>query len=308
MISNILVEWKGDMKMKKVAIITDSNSGITQSQAKELGIRVVAMPFFVNGETFYEDISMNQQEFYEYLSQGAEVMTSQPSPDTLMELWDEVLEDYDEIVYIPMSSGLSSSCGTAMMLAYEEKYENKVFVVDNQRISVTQRRSVLDAMELQEKGYDGAQIKKILLREKFESSIYIMVDTLTYLKKGGRVTPAAAAIGTMLRIKPVLQIQGEKLDAYAKVKTLKQAKTTMLKAIRKDFEERFHDPNGERFYMQIAYTADDTEAKLFKQELEQEFPGHTIDIVDPLSLSVSCHIGPGALAVAISKRVDELQK
>lgn len=292
--------------MKKVAIITDSNSGITQSQAKELGIRVVAMPFFVNGDTFYEDISMNQREFYEYLSKGADVTTSQPSPDTLTSLWDEVLEEYDEIVYIPMSSGLSSSCGTAMMLSYEEKYENRVYVVDNQRISVTQRRSVLDALELVEKGYDAAQIKEILLREKFESSIYIMVDTLTYLKKGGRVTPAAAAIGTVLRIKPVLQIQGEKLDAYAKVKTLKQAKATMIKAIRKDFEDRFHDPDGEKFYMQVAYTADDTEAKLFKQELEQEFPGHTIDIVDPLSLSVSCHIGPGALAVAISKKVDEL--
>lgn len=293
--------------MKKVAVITDSNSGITQGQAKELGIHVVPMPFFVNEETYLEDISMKQEEFYEYLAKGADVTTSQPSPDTLTTLWNEVLEEYDEIVYIPMSSGLSSSCGTAIMLSYEEEYEGKVFVVDNQRISVTQRRSVLDAMELVEKGYDGAQIRDILLREKFESSIYIMVDTLSYLKKGGRITPAAAAIGTVLRIKPVLQIQGEKLDAYAKVKTLKQAKTTMIKAIRRDFEERFHDPNGEKFYMQIAYTADDTEAKVFKEELEQEFPGHTIDIVDPLSLSVSCHIGPGALAVAITKIVDELQ-
>ena len=205
--------------MKKVAVITDSNSGITQSEAKKLGIRVVPMPFFVNGDTFYEDISMSQDEFYGYLAQGADVMTSQPAPDTLMKLWDSVLECYDEIVYIPMSSGLSSSCGTAMMLSYEEKYENKVFVVDNQRISVTQRRSVMDAIELAQNGYDGKQIQEILLREKFESSIYIMVDTLSYLKKGGRITPAAAAIGTVLRIKPVLQIQGEKLDAYAKVKT-----------------------------------------------------------------------------------------
>ena len=284
--------------MKKIAVITDSNSGITQGEAKELGIRVVPMPFFVNDETYLEDISMNQQEFYEYLAQGANVTTSQPSPDTLTSLWDEVLKEYDEIVYIPMSSGLSSSCGTAMMLSYEDEYEGKVFVVDNQRISVTQRRSVLDAMELVEKGYDGAAIRDILLREKFMSSIYIMVDTLSYLKKGGRITPAAAAIGTVLRIKPVLQIQGEKLDAYAKVKTLKQAKSTMIHAVRKDFEERFHDPNGEKFYIQIAYSADDTEAKVFKGELENEFPGHTIDIVNPLSLSVSCHIGPGALACA----------
>ncbi len=294
--------------MKKVAVITDSNSGITQSEAKELGIHVVPMPFFVNGDTYYEDISMKQDEFYEFLSQGAEVMTSQPSPETLTSLWDKVLTEYEEIVYIPMSSGLSSSCGTAMMLSYEEPYENRVFVVDNQRISVTQRRSVLDALELAEQGFGAAKIQEILLREKFESSIYIMVDTLSYLKKGGRITPAAAAIGTVLRIKPVLQIQGEKLDAYAKVKTLKAAKATMIKAVRRDFEERFHDPDGEKFYMQIAYTADDTEAKLFKQELEQEFPGHSIDIIDPLSLSVSCHIGPGALAVAIAKKVEELSK
>lgn len=293
--------------MKKVAVITDSNSGITQGQAKELGIHVVPMPFFINEETFLEDISINQHQFYDYLSQGADVTTSQPSPDTLISLWNKVLEEYDEIVYIPMSSGLSSSCGTAMMLSYEEEYKGKVYVVDNQRISVTQRRSVYDAMELAKKGYDAEQIRDILLREKFESSIYIMVDTLSYLKKGGRITPAAAAIGTVLRIKPVLQIQGEKLDAYAKVKTLKQAKNTMIKAIRKDLEERFKDPNGEKFYIDIAYTADDTEANIFKQELEQEFVGHEIGMIDPLSLSVSCHIGPGALAVAITKKTTELQ-
>lgn len=299
------VQRRKEVFMSKVAIITDSNSGITQSQAKEHGIRVVPMPFFVNGDTYYEDISMTQEQFYEYLAQDAEVTTSQPTPETLMELWKETLKEYDEIVYIPMSSGLSSSCGTATMLAYEEEFENRVFVVDNQRISVTQRQSVLDAIALAEKGYDGAKISEILLREKFESSIYIMVDTLSYLKKGGRVTPAAAAIGTVLKIKPVLQIQGEKLDAFAKVKTLKQAKATMIKAVRKDFEERFHDPDGEKFYMEIAYTADDTEAQIFKKEVEEEFPGHDV-WVDPLSLSISCHIGPGALALAIAKRVDEL--
>lgn len=290
--------------MSKTAIITDSNSGITQAQAKEMGIRVVPMPFFVNGDTYYEDISMTQEQFYEYLAGGADVTTSQPTPDSLMELWRETLKEYEEIVYIPMSSGLSSSCGTATMLSYEEEFEGKVFVVDNQRISVTQRQSVLDAMELAEEGYGGARIREILLREKFESSIYIMVDTLSYLKKGGRITPAAAAIGTVLRIKPVLQIQGEKLDAFAKVKTLKQAKTTMIKAVHRDFEERFHDPEGENFHMEIAYTADDTEAQIFKKEVEEEFPGHVV-WVDPLSLSVSCHIGPGALALAISKRVEK---
>lgn len=292
--------------MGKVAVITDSNSGITQAQAKEWGIQVVPMPFVVNGETYYEDISMTQEEFYAYLDQGAEVTTSQPTPDTLMSLWEGTLGDCDEIVYIPMSSGLSSSCGTATMLSYEEEYENKVFVVDNQRISVTQRQSVLDAVELAKKGYGGAEIKEILLREKFDSSIYIMVDTLSYLKKGGRVTPAAAALGTVLRIKPVLQIQGEKLDAFAKVKTLKQAEATMLKAVRRDLEERFHDPEGENFYIEIAYTKDDTEARAFKKEVEEAFPGHEV-WVDPLSLSVSCHIGPGALALAIAKKVEELK-
>lgn len=292
--------------MKKAAIITDSNSGITQAEAKELGIHVVPMPFFVNDETFYEDISMTQEQFYDYMAQGADVTTSQPTPGTLSELWSETLREYEEIVYIPMSSGLSSSCGTATMLSFEDEFEGKVFVVDNQRISVTQRQSVLDAMELAERGYGGAQIRDILMREKFASSIYIMVDTLTYLKKGGRVTPAVASIGTMLRIKPVLQIQGEKLDAYARVKTLKQAKNTMIKAVHKDLEERFHDPDGENFYLEIAYTADDTEAQIFKKELEEEFPGHEIWVA-PLSLSISCHIGPGALAFAIAKKVEELK-
>lgn len=292
--------------MKKVAIITDSNSGITQKSAKELGIYVVSMPFFVNGDTYFEDISMSQEEFYKYLEDDAEVMTSQPSPESLMTLWNEVLQEYDEIVYVPMSSGLSSSCGTAMVLAMEDNYEGKVFVVDNQRISVTQRQSVMDALALVERGYDGAKIQEILMRDKFESSIYIMVDTLSYLKKGGRITPAAAAIGTVLRIKPVLQIQGEKLDAFAKVKTLKQAKNTMIKAIHNDLDNRFQDPKGEEFSIHVAYTADDTEAQIFRKELEEEFPGHIVDRMDPLSLSVSCHIGPGALAVAVSRITKEL--
>lgn len=291
--------------MSRVAVMTDSNSGITQSQSKELGITVVPMPFFVDEETFYEDISMTQSEFYTYLEKDAEVKTSQPTPETLMSVWREKLKEYDEIVYIPMSSGLSSACGTATMLAFEEEFEGKVFVVDNQRISVTQRRATLDALALADKGFSGSEIKEILLREKFNSSIYIMVDTLSYLKKGGRITPAAAAIGSVLRIKPVLQIQGEKLDAYSKVKTLKQAKATMLRAIHNDLENRFKDPTAERFHFMVAYTADDTEALKFKEEILQEFPDHDI-VVDPLSLSVSCHIGPGALAIAISKEVDEL--
>ena len=289
--------------MSKVCIITDSNSGITQSESKELGIVVIPMPFYINEVQHFEDIDMTQEEFYEALmDEKTEVSTSQPSPDTIMQTWRENLEVYDEIVHIPMSSGISSSCATAMMLAQEEEFEGKVFVVDNQRISVTQRRSVQQAKELAERGYSAKEIHDILFRDKFQSSIYIMVNTLKYLRKGGRLTPAVAAIGTVLRIKPVLQIQGEKLDSYAKVKTLKQAKTTMLKAIRSDFEKRFSD---EEMEIDIAYTYDKAEADKFKEEILREYPNAKV-YMDPLSLSVSCHIGPGALAVALSNVPKEL--
>ena len=289
--------------MSKVCIITDSNSGITQSESKELGIVVIPMPFYINEVQHFEDIDMTQEEFYEALmDEKTEVSTSQPSPDTIMQTWRENLEEYDEIVHIPMSSGISSSCATAMMLAQEEEFEGKVFVVDNQRISVTQRRSVQQAKDLAERGYSAKEIHDILFRDKFQSSIYIMVNTLKYLRKGGRLTPAVAAIGTVLRIKPVLQIQGEKLDSYAKVKTLKQAKTTMLKAIRSDFEKRFSD---EEMEIDIAYTYDKAEADKFKEEILREYPNAKV-YMDPLSLSVSCHIGPGALAVALSNVPKEL--
>ena len=289
--------------MSKVCIITDSNSGITQSESKEFGIVVIPMPFYINEVQHFEDIDMTQEEFYEALmDEKTEVSTSQPSPDTIMQTWRENLEEYDEIVHIPMSSGISSSCATAMMLAQEEEFEGKVFVVDNQRISVTQRRSVQQAKELAERGYSAKEIHDILFRDKFQSSIYIMVNTLKYLRKGGRLTPAVAAIGTVLRIKPVLQIQGEKLDSYAKVKTLKQAKTTMLKAIRSDFEKRFSD---EEMEIDIAYTYDKAEADKFKEEILREYPNAKV-YMDPLSLSVSCHIGPGALAVALSNVPKEL--
>lgn len=291
--------------MSKVCIITDSNSGITQSESKELGIVVIPMPFYINEVQHFEDIDMTQEEFYEALmDEKTEVSTSQPSPDTIMQTWRENLEEYDEIVHIPMSSGISSSCATAMMLAQEEEFEGKVFVVDNQRISVTQRRSVQQAKELAERGYSAKEIHDILFRDKFQSSIYIMVNTLKYLRKGGRLTPTVAAIGTVLRIKPVLQIQGEKLDSYAKVKTLKQAKTTMLKAIRSDFEKRFSD---EEMEIDIAYTYDKAEADKFKEEILREYPNAKV-YMDPLSLSVSCHIGPGALAVALSNVPKELCK
>lgn len=285
---------------KKTAIVTDSNSGITQAQAKELGIYVLPMPFMINDETYYEDITLTQAEFYTRLAEGADVITSQPTPDSVMKLWDELLEEYDQIVHIPMSSGLSGSCQSAMMLA--EDYDGKVAVVNNQRISVTQRQSALDALALAERGMDAGQIKEFLEEDKFNSSIYIMLDTLYYLKKGGRITPAAAALGTILRLKPVLQIQGDKLDAFAKARTISQGKSIMINAIRSDMEKRFGGVNADNIWLQIAYTYDLEAAQQLKEEVQEQFPGFEIHM-DPLSLSVACHIGPGALAVACCKKI-----
>ena len=286
----------------KVAIITDSNSGITQEEGKQLGIRIVPMPFMINGEEYLEDITLTQQEFYAKLGEGSDISTSQPSPESIMALWDEVLEEYDEIVHIPMSSGLSGSCQTAMMLA--EDYDGKVEVVNNQRISVTQRQSALDAKELAAKGMCAAEIKEKLEAVKFDSSIYITLDTLKYLKKGGRITPAAAALGTLLRLKPVLTVQGEKLDAFAKARTMKQAKSIMVAAITKDLEECFGDRTGKNVHLAVAHTDNQEEADEFAKELRELFPATGEIVIAPLSLSVSCHIGPGSLAVACSKVIE----
>ena len=286
--------------MEKIAIVTDSNSGITQKQAEQLGVFVVPMPFMINGETFYEGINLSVEEFYKKMAENADISTSQPAPGEVTGLWDNILKEYDSIVHIPMSSGLSGSCQTAAMLAQD--YDGRVQVVDNQRISVTQRQSVLDAIELADRGMNAEQIKEFLVNVKFDSSIYIMVDTLKYLKKGGRITPAAAAFGEILRIKPVLQIQGEKLDAFAKVRSVKQAKRVMIKAMKSDMEKRFGGINPENIWLEVAHTQNEIEAEKFKEEILEEFPGFDIHI-DPLSLSVSCHIGPGALAIACSKKI-----
>ncbi len=290
--------------MNRVAIVSDSNSGITQAQAKELGVTILPMPFFAGDKTYYEDIDLNQEQFYQLLTDKIDISTSMPLVGNVTDTWDRLLEEYDEIVHIPMSSGLSGSCETAIMLSQD--YDGKVQVVNNQRISVTQRQSVLDAMNLAKQGKSAAEIKEILERDKFESSIYIMVDTLYYLKKGGRITPAAAALGTLLKLKPVLQIQGEKLDAFAKARTVKQAKNIMIEAMKNDFTKRFNDPAGEHIYLEMAYTHDKEAAEAFKAEVQEAFPGMEIHM-DPLSLSVSCHIGPGALAVACSKKLPELE-
>ena len=286
--------------MAKVGIITDSNSGITQKQADELGIFVLPMPFMVNEETFFEDISLSQEEFYERLANGDDVVTSQPSPESVMNLWDKVLKEYDEIVHIPMSSGLSGSCQSAMMLAQD--YDGKVQVVNNQRISVTQRQSVMDALKLAGQGKNAAEIKDFLEKDKFNSSIYIMLDTLYYLKKGGRITPAAAALGTLLKLKPVLQIQGDKLDAFAKARTTSQGKTIMMNAIKNDIINRFGGVDKDKIWLQIAHSHNEAAAAVFKEELLEVFPGFDV-YTDPLSLSIACHIGPGSLAVACSVKI-----
>ncbi len=287
--------------MARIAVVTDSNSGITQKQAKAYGIHVLPMPFFINGETYFEDISLTQEEFYQRLEGNDDISTSMPSVGSVTDLWDELLQDYEEVVHIPMSSGLSSSCETAMMLSQE--YNGKVQVVNNQRISVTQRQSVEDALQMAEHGMGAKEIKDYLEETKYDSSIYIMVDTLYYLKKGGRLTPAAAALGTLLKLKPVLQIQGEKLDSYAKARTVKQARSIMIDAIKSDFAKRFGDATGENMHIFVAYTKNEEAALEFKAQIEEAIPGGIVEVVDPLSLSVACHIGPGSLAVACSKKL-----
>ena len=285
--------------MSRIAIATDSNSGITQAQGKELGIFVLPMPFYINDELFLEDITLSQEQFYQRLAEDADVKTTQPAPGDVIELWEQMLKDHDQVVYIPMSSGLSSSWETAEMLSQD--YEGKVFVVNNQRISVTQRQSVLDAKALAQAGVGAAEIKRRLEETKFESDIYITVDTLKYLKKGGRCTPAAAAIGTVLGLKPVLRIQGEKLDSFAKARGWKAAKKTMLDAIHKTMDTQFAGLSGpEELHIAAAFTGKREDAQEWLAELEEEFPGYPIHM-DPLSLSVACHIGPGALAVTVTK-------
>lgn len=291
----------------KVAIVSDSNSGITQKEAEKLNIKIIPMPFTIEGEEYFEDINLTQEKFYEKLLGDVAVSTSQPSIGLVMSVWDELLKEYDQVVYIPMSSGLSDSCASALRVAKAE-YEDKVFVIDNQRISVTQKQSVLDAIELANKGYTGKEIHDILMKVKMHSDIYIMVDTLKYLRKGGRITPAAAAVGNLLKIKPVLRISGEKLDKFRMMnRTLENAKRIMLDAARASIEGFLKDIDGrtDNVHIYVAYTGTDKEVALkFVEAVKREFNIDTVGC-DPLSLSVSCHIGDGALAIALSKALPD---
>ena len=286
--------------MSKIAVITDSNAHFLPQEAKELGISIVPMPFTIDNETFYEDITLTRDEFYQRMESGASIATSQPSPSDVMSAWDKALETHDEVVYIPMSSGLSGSCQSARMLAME--YDGKVEVVNNQRISVTLKRAVLDAIELAQRGMTAAQIREELERVRYESSIYIMLDTLHYLKKGGRITPAAAAIGSLLRIKPVLQIKGERLDAFSKARTISQGKNIMINAMKHDIETLYGGTDSETVWLYAVHGNVPEQFAEYSQEVRAAFPNFRV-MDDVLSLSVSCHIGPGALAIACSKKI-----
>ena len=281
-----------------IAIVTDTNSGITNEQANEWGVTVIPMPFYINNKLYFEGISLNQEEFYKFLENNSEVNTSQPSPGDVMKIWDDILEEKEAIVYIPMPSSLSGSCETAEMLSQD--YEGKVQVVNNRRISVTQLQSVKDAVSLAEKGKSAAEIKSILEQRQYQSSIYVTPDDLDYLKRGGRITPAVASVAKVLNIKPVLEIQGQKLDVFKKVRGMKQSRRVMKEAVRDDLENRFKDMPSMKIY--AAYTSNEELGMQWKKELEEEFPGYNIELY-PLSLSVSCHIGPEALGVGCVEEI-----
>ena len=286
--------------MKKIAVVADSNSGYTPEEAKAAGVHFIPMPFYIDEKEYFEGVNLSHEEFFDFLAKDADVSTSQPSPGSMLSLWDELLKSYDEIIYLPMSSGLSGTCQTATMLAQD--YDGRVYVVDNQRISVPLKHCVQDALTMAEMGKSAKEIKDYLERTKFDSVVYITVDTLKYLKKGGRVTPAAAALGTLLKIKPVLQIRGEKLDSYAKARTMNQAKKLMIDALRKDIDELF-DGNLSEVHLDIAHTKNDAAAQEMKTLLEEAFPGCGEITIDPLSISISCHIGEGALGIACSRKL-----
>ena len=288
----------------KTAIVTDTNSGMKPEDAEEHGIYLLPMPVIIDDKDYLEYVNLTHEEFYQKMLAGSDIHTSQPAAGNVMDLWRDLLKEYDEIVHIPMSSGLSGSCQSAMM--YAEEFDGKVQVVNNQRISVTQRQSALDAKAMADQGADAVTIKKRLEETKFDSHIYIMVDTLKYLKKGGRVTPAAAAVASVLQLKPVLQIQGEKLDAFAKVRGVRAAKRTIIKAVMDGVENEFggFHPCHPDAWIGMAYTHDLEAANTFKSEVETAFPGYPVHM-DELPLSIATHIGPGSLAATCTAPLPE---
>lgn len=285
--------------MKKIAVVTDSNAGIKQKDVEGTDIYVVPMPFIIGEEVYYEDINLTQDEFFEKQISDVKISTSQPSIEGVAELWTDLLKRYDQIVHIPMSSALSMSCETAKNYA-ETNFAGKVFVVDNRRISISQKGATYDAITLASRGYSGKEIQEYLEKDGDKSSIYLIVDTLKYLKRGGRVTPAAAAISSILGIKPILEIKGGKLDKYGITRNIKNGKMKMIEALKADIEKSFKnlEDNGE-LAISVAHTTNDEAAQVFKEELIKEFPKLRFDYVDPLSLSVATHVGPKVIACGI---------
>ena len=283
--------------MSKIGIITDTNSGMTAQEARALGVALMPMPFTVNGRNYVENVNMTYGEFFERLAGGAAVATSQPSPEDVTGCWDEALKTCDQLIYIPMSSALSSSCQSARLFA--EDYDGRVFVVDNRRISISQKQSVMDALKWRDAGLGAEAIVKNLMDTALDASIYLTVDDLNYLKKGGRITPSVAAVGTVLNIKPVLQIQGGKLDTYKKVRGLHAAQNTMVEAIRKDLEERFA---GQEMLLRTAYTGDADVGRVWNAQVQAKFPQFEVT-GDPLPISIACHVGPGVLALGLMKKI-----
>ena len=289
----------------KIAIATDTNSGITAMEGEKLGVFVLAMPVNLEETIHYEGIDITSEQLYDAMRQHRDVSTSQPSPGQLMELWDGILaKGYDEIVYIPMSSGLSGSCQSAALFAQD--YDGRVQVVDNHRISVTQKESVISALRLVEQGYDAGQIRDFLEKHAYDASIYITVDSMEYLKKGGRVTPAAATLATVLNLKPVLTIQGDKLDAFAKVRGMKLAESKMIEAIHQDRAERFKDVPESRLLIETAGTLENEAlAESWRQQVQTEFPFAKVSYAN-LPCSIACHVGMNSVAAVIM--TEEVQR
>lgn len=284
-------------KKIKVKVVTDSNSGLSQKDAKELGIIVLPMPFTIDGEEYFEEISISQQEFYEKLKKNADVKTSQPSRTQLKETWDEALKESDQVLFIPMTSGLSGTCNNAKAFAKEE-YNGKVIVVDNKRISVNLKESVLEALTLLKEGKTAEQVRDYLEETSQKHSIYITVNVLKYLKKGGRISPAAAALGAMLNFKPILFSRGDNFEKFGIVMSMAHAKKKMLQKVKEEFETIFAEEyNAGKMKVAVAHTQNEQEALKFAEEIKLALPKAKLEFVDPLSLSVSCHIGPGALAI-----------
>ncbi len=288
--------------MKPIGIVTDSCGGISQEEAERLGVKVLPMPFYFGDDCYYEGVSITKDEFFKRLNEGEKVSTSQPSPEAVMELWKEALCEFEQILYMPLSSGLSGSCNTAKMLAGEDEFAGKVFVVDNGRVSTPMHRSILDALELIDEGYSAGEIQEILERSRADMAIYLGVETLEFLKRGGRVTPATAVIGTLLNIKPILKFDVGVLDSFKKCRGMKKARAEMIEAMKQEFDTTFREyvERGE-IYLLAASSADEATTKEWLSEISEAFPGMEI-LCDDLSLALACHTGQGALGIGCSCR------